>query len=245
MNVRAPLFLFIIFSLKALTTNLIAQGIQYTPNSSLYAEALEGNLLPIDLKKTVLTGLEFLFMEQYEDALDNFNHVLNALHSKGKLSEPLFGSALWGRLLCHAYSNQEQKAFNDLSLIRLWFIDSPCYFCKEFIYANSSVSNDSNHRIFQIADFANPNEKISSAECKQRVKGTASVMRLLVMKIPNRMLADAIQFTISELEHAALQCCERSHWTECLDPVVDSWSYLKKCMDKGSAIAPNLATPGR
>ena len=154
--------------------------------------------------------------------------------------DPLFGSALWGRLLCCAYNNQDQEAFLTLSLIRSHFIDSHCHYCREFAY-----SSEWNYKILKVADFANPNERISSAECKERVRGTASVMRLLAMKIPNRMLADAINFTISELEYAALQCCDRSHWTDCLSPIVDSWNYLKKCMDKGIAIAPNLATPGR
>src|SRR5580700_6580713 len=147
--------------------------------------------------------------------------------------------------LLNAHENQEEEAFNDLSFIRLYFIDNVCYHCTSSLYAYSSSNENSDYKIFQIADFANPNEKISSAECKDRVRGTANLMRLLATKIPKRAIADAVSFTIAELEYAASQCCDRSHWTECLSPVIDSWHYLKNCMEKGVAVAPRLAGPGR
>jgi hypothetical protein len=226
--------------------SLLNQDIPQMSETSLHAEAFENEQSqPITLETFASRGLKFLFTGQFEDALINFNHILNALHDTHKLNKFLLSTALWGRLLCHAYANQEEEAYNDLLFIRSYFIDNVCYSYKESIYANSFSSDNSDYKIFQIADFANPNEKISSVECRSRVRGTANVMRLLVTKIPNRALADAISFTITELEYAASQCCDRSHWTDCLSPIIDSWNYLKNCMDKGVAIAPNLASPGR
>jgi hypothetical protein len=67
----------------------------------------------------------------------------------------------------------------------------------------------------------------------------------LVLKIPNKTLAGAVAYAISELEHFSYGCCERSHWTECLGPVIDAWKYMKNCMDKGMKIAPKVISPGR
>ncbi len=196
------------------------------------------------LRKAVSRGLELLFLERYEEALIDFNHVLAKLDAEDDLDSLFFGVALWGRLFCYAYANQEKEAFDNLELIRSYFVDGFCYSCNEQVdIVSFSSVHSSQCIILKIASFENPGEKISVNECKERVRGTANIMRLLVMKIPNRMIADAINLTITELEHVAAGCCERSHWTECLDPIVNCWIYLKKCMDKGVAIAPNLVGP--
>lgn len=188
-------------------------------------------------------GFGSLLSGQFEDALADFNYVLYALRDINQPNEPMFGAALWGRLLCHAYADLEQDTLNDLSLIRAHFIGNSCrttlVHTRHYSVRNSGVS------IFRIADFADPNERLSPDQCKERVRGTANVMRILAMKVPNRALAEAISFTITELEYAACRCCERNHWTECLGPIVDGWNYLRMCMDKGAAIAPNLVGPGR
>jgi len=251
MNLRIYLFSIVILILNPLNAyendSLLNQDISQMSEGSLHAEALESEQpQPKALETFASRGFELLFMGEFEDALADFNHILDVLYDTHKLNETLFGAALWGRLLCHAYASQEEEAFNDLSFIRSYFIDnafSPCN--KSSIYANSLSNENFDYKIFQIADFANPNERISSAECKSRVRGTANLMRILATKIPSRILADAVNFTISELEYAACQCCDRAQWTECLSPIIDSWNYLKKCMEKGAAIAPNLASPGR
>lgn len=188
------------------------------------------------LEQINLYGLKLLFLEQFDEALLHFNRILTSLHENCKLDEPLFGAALWGRLLCHAYSDLESETFNDLAMIRSHFIKRNCHPC---------FDRNSNYRISLTADYVNPNEKLSPADCKERVRGTANIMRILVAKVQNRVLANALNFTIAELEYAASQCCDRTHWTECLNPIVNSWKYLKNCLDKGAAISPNLASPGR
>lgn len=70
-------------------------------------------------------------------------------------------------------------------------------------------------------------------------------MRLLLAKIRTPSLIAAAEFAIAELERACCACCDRSHWTECLSPIVDGWNYMKECMNKGAAIAPYLIWPGR
>lgn len=191
-----------------------------------------------------LRGLDFLFKGHFEEALVDFDVVLD----EDRLNETALGVALWGRLLCHAYTGQEEEAFNDLFYIRSYFIDNVCYPCFQSFtstHSSKSVSFEIDHQIVQIADFANPNERLSPAACKDRVKSTANVMRLFTVKIPNRALAEAINFTILELENAACRCCDRTHWTECLTPIIDSWNYLRKSFEKGVSIAPHLAGPGR
>lgn len=96
-----------------------------------------------------------------------------------------------------------------------------------------------------IAKFSDPNEKLNSEKCKERVRGTAQLMRVLTLKLKNQTLSAAINLSISELEHAAYECCEKSHWTECLNPIIDAWNYLKDCMDKGVKYAPYLLLPRR
>jgi len=99
--------------------------------------------------------------------------------------------------------------------------------------------------VHPIAQFANPNEKLSKEDCKDRVKCTADIMRLLTARIPSSRLAGAVNIAISRLEELAISCCYRSHWTDCMNPVIDAYNYIRKCMDKGASIAPKIIWPGR
>ena len=186
-------------------------------------------------------AIRFLGIGSYQKALDDFDHVLGSLFEKNNMGSPLFGSALWGRLLCHAYADNETESYRDLELIRSYFMSRTCCDHERTILTHGGNS----FKILRIAQFADPNENVSSGECKSRVRGTASLMRVLVLKIPNNKLAATINLTISELERFANGCCEGAHWTECLSPVIDAWHYLKNCMDKGVAIAPRLVSPSR
>lgn len=187
-------------------------------------------------------GVRYFFLGQFDLALDDFNHILTTLYTNKNMQSALFGAALWGRLLCHSYGNYEKEALEDLDFIRFHFLfsKSNCLCFNSMGYANNY-----GYSFFSAAQFENPNEKITSEECKDRVRGTANIMRLIVLKIPNNAIAQAVNFTITELEYAAYRCCERAHWTECLGPIIDGWHYLKNCMDKGVAIAPYLVGPSR
>ncbi|MBS0650843.1 MAG: hypothetical protein JSR93_06755 [Verrucomicrobia bacterium] len=115
-------------------------------------------------------------------------------------------------------------------------------------YQFSNFTNeDLNYKdyVFLIAEFANPDERISIEECRQRVKGTADIMRMLTARIPNASLIALVNLAISKIEDAMNSCCYKNHWTDCLAPIIDAYNYIKKCMDKGVAIAPNVIWSGR
>jgi hypothetical protein len=214
-----------------------------------------------------------------ENAIDDFNNVLNVLENRQETESSILALALWGRMLCHAYQNHEDEAIHDLDLFQSYFLSgcSPCT-GSQTISANLpsfNVASRKDERKFQrapiffdqlppgrvvntpnesliyndyvhpIAEFANPNERLSTEECKQRVKGTADIMRLLTAKIPNAKVVGAVNFAISQLEDAMNSCCYRERWTDCLSPIVDAYKYMKKCMDMGAAIAPKIIWPGR
>lgn len=216
-------------------------------------------------------GVRYFCLGLFEDALNDFNHVLDVLYDSQSTSDPLFALALWGRLLCHAYQDLEDEALQDLDIFQNCFL-SECLPCEN---SKADIIDSSNSRLitknyfpkFQdafvvlnhfsssrhinildirpIAQFANPNERISSGECKERVKGTADLMRLITARIPNGSLVAAINFAICQLEDIMYNCCNRNHWTECLTPIIDAYQYMKKCMDKGAQIAPKIIWPGR
>jgi len=104
--------------------------------------------------------------------------------------------------------------------------------------------NHSNY-VHPVAQFADPNERLSTEQCKDRVKGTADIMRLLSAKIPNASLVGLVNLAISRLEDAMKSCCYRERWVDCLSPIIDAYNYMKKCMDKGAAIAPRIIWPGK
>lgn len=111
----------------------------------------------------------------------------------------------------------------------------------------SPLNNKKNHQyhILPVAKFADPNERLSPSECKQRVKGTADVMRLLAAGVKKASLVAAINYAISQLEDALNNCCNRDHWTDCLTPIIDAYNYIRKCLDQGVAIAPKIIWQGR
>lgn len=187
-------------------------------------------------------GLKYFFLGKFDDALDGFNHILSVLHDNKETEDCLFGAALWERFFCHAYLDQVEEAFEDLRMIRTYFGQD----IRRCSSQNSDFQDSQGpYYILRIADFSNPDERISSAECRERVRGTINLINLLILKIPNKSLAAGVVYAISELESFANNCCDRSHWTECLNPVVDAWSYIKKCMDKSMKVYPQIISPGR
>jgi hypothetical protein len=191
-------------------------------------------------------GIRYFCIGLLEYALDDFNHVLNVLYNRQKTTEPSLALALWGRMLCHAYQNREEETFRDLDLFQSQFLlkCSPCMRSQP-VLATLPASSSYGYYVHPISRFVNPNEKLSPERCKQRVKGTADVMRLLIVRIPNASLVGAIGFAISQLEDVLYDCCYRNHWTDCLNPITDAFEYMKRCMDKGVAIAPRIVFPGR
>ncbi len=178
-------------------------------------------------------GLRYFCAGLFEDALIDFNQVLNAIDYTEKTEEPFLALALWGRLLCHSHLDQEAEAFEDLELFHSYFLNDclPCIDSEKintnfpFFYPSSIIQgykpqnassiskksssyplvntrnknlNYSNY-VHLVAEFANPNERLSTENCKNRVKGTADIMRLFTAKLPSSKLAVAINIAISRL----------------------------------------------
>ncbi len=219
-------------------------------------------------------GVRYFCVGMFEHALEDFKHVMTVSLGDKELQDSILALALWGSLFCHAFQNQDQEAFQDLDLFKTYFLpDCPCGSsktvltnspsCKEnrlnfqdtsISYASSSshydistdTANHANGYYFRsIANFANPNERLTVHECRDRVETTAKLMRILALKIPNAALAATTNIVIGQLEDFFSACCYRNHWTECLSPVIDAYQYMKRCMDRGVSIAPKLIFPGR
>jgi len=197
------------------------------------------SLCPVELRNE--RGLFLVLSQEYDAAIEDFEYVMNKLEDRKIKDRSLFASVLWGRFLAYAFSDEIEKSLSDLFLIRNLFLHGKCN-CQHEI-ASSIKNQGLAYSVFQIAEFADPNEKLTPEQCKQRVKATAIAMRALCTKIPNSAVRFAAETSIFELEEKAYACCEREHWTECLSPIVDAWKYLKECMDKGVRYAPYVIFP--
>lgn len=135
-------------------------------------------------------GIKYFLLENYQLAIEDFEYILNRL-CEGKISEhALFGTALWGRLFCHAYLGQDEIALDDLVLFNDYFRKKylSCECCFNDPRYSSAIANYFCAQT--VVQFANPDQKISAQECRDRVEGTAALMRILAMKIPNPNLAN-------------------------------------------------------
>jgi hypothetical protein len=177
-------------------------------------------------------GIIYLFTGQLENAVNDFNHVIENLTSDLPLEKKILGTALWGRMLCHAFSSQLNNTCNDSSLISSLFDKCTCHESREknlFIPANC---ND-HLMILPIAKFAYPEEKISKWECHDRTDRIAGKMRSLAELIPLYVVRQAVLWTIDRQSQKAHKCCENgNHWTECLGPIADVWKKLENTWDE-------------
>lgn len=192
----------------------------------------------MELKLLNERGLRYFLVGNFERAFKDLKTVVDSSLEDPEFDPSLLATALWGQLLCYAFTDAVNESFQILSMLKKRF-QNPC--SEEYCLINSVPNFQNNTCLF--ADFANANERISPEECKERVRGTAQLMRALVLKVPNRSVAGAIQLSIAELENSAYSCCELEHWTKCLSPIVDAWEYLKNSMEKGVKIVPYLPYP--
>jgi len=215
---------------------------QYCQEIQALTEEIESypiDLCPVELKNE--RGLFLFLSNEYELAIKDFEDIIERFESRGIGDRSIYASAIWGKFLAHAYSDKVDESVMDLFLIRRLFLHSDCN-CEEENF--SPVLNlNRGFSTLKVADFADPDERISPGKCKQRVKGVAIAMKALCLKIPNATVRFATEVSICELEQKAYGCCEREHWTECLNPIVDAWQYLKDCMDKGVKYAPYVLFP--
>jgi len=179
-------------------------------------------------------GIAYFFAGELENALNDFNYVLIKLETQQTLEKEIIGTALWGRLFCHAFKNQVQETYDDSLMIQWLFTGCSC--CEERLKKESFVpaSNCRNDFfVLPIAKFANPEEKISKWECHDRTKGISDKMRSLADLVPIFVVRTIVLFTIDKLEDRAHACCESgNNWTVCLGPIADAWQKLDDTWDQ-------------
>ncbi|MBS0603429.1 MAG: hypothetical protein JSS60_00155 [Verrucomicrobia bacterium] len=179
-------------------------------------------------------GISFFFIGKFDNALSDFDYVLENLDDKSNSYIDLIGTALWGRLLCHAFKNQLQEACDDCHMIESLFLESiPCDRCKntESITLANYIRNDLH--VIPVVKFANPDEKISKWECHDRTSILADKMRSLSDLVPSFIVRGLVLSLINRLSVNAHNCCEEGHhWTECLRPIAGAWQKLEKTWDQ-------------
>ncbi len=203
------------------------------------------NALPLVKKR----GILYFSIGEMDLALEDFNQILNVLLIHQKNDRQLIGTALWGRLLCHAFSGFSQEAYDDIHKVELFFVANAD--CKNQDLEDREVALGAGSLeglILPVAKFAHPNEKISSEECRSRVYRTAQAMRTIILKVPNVFVQCSVTYLIDELSQVGLSCCKNpSNWTSCLEPIVDAWHNLQDLweqladlLSKGIAINPHI-----
>ncbi len=185
-------------------------------------------------------GITLFFMGKFEEALSDFNFVITKLQTHETLEKTILGTALWGKLFCHAFNNQIQETHDDSLMIRMLFTECSC--CEEeldkraFTSARNSMgrlSRQKNFFVLPIAKFATPQEKITKRECRDRTNSIADKMRSLTELIPLYAARQCVFGAIKLLVANALACCEMGHhWTECLGPIADAWLKLEEIWDQ-------------
>jgi hypothetical protein len=177
-------------------------------------------------------GIVYFFIGKLENAINDFNHVIENSTTHLPLGKNLLGTALWGRMLCHAFGNQLNNAYNDSAMISSLFNECICCENREkdlFIPAHC----DDNFIILPIAKFAYPEEKISEWECHDRTNRITDKMRSLAELVPVYVVRQAVLWTIDKQSKKAHKCCENGkHWTECLGPIADVWKKLENTWDE-------------
>lgn len=176
------------------------------------------------LKACVERGINSFFIGELDSAIEDFTYVLRLVNPDEE--RQLFGTAIWGRMLCHAFAESIEKTCEDIQLIRQLFIDNiPCgqnkfpkggWAFQHVGYALAQNRYEDAHR------------KLTPQECNNRVNGTANVIRTIALKIKNPDINGIVNFVISQVENIGYRCCQDApDWTKCLDPIVNVWNHLK------------------
>ena len=197
-------------------------------------------------------GIYEFFTGKLDRAVENFDYVLNSLNPDTNEDRQLLAIALWCRMLCHAFSNSIEKTYADIQLIRYFFInanDSSPH--PIFDYASRTIIERETFVLIN-NKYSDGNQRITPAQCRDRVFGTANAARMFSAKIPDPKISWLVNTIISDLENFGNKCCEDApDWTKCLDPITNAWQKLKtswprikEIMDQGVVLAPYLAGPG-
>jgi hypothetical protein len=199
-------------------------------------------------------GISYFLAGELENALDDFNHVLTRSQSGQTSERELLGTALWGRLFCHAFGSQLQETREDSQSIQLLFLDRFCEVHREGEEYVKVHNLKDDVFVVPAALFANPGEQITKGECSDRRQSIADKMRSLADRVPLSEVRAEVFFAINQLSDRAYACCQRGieHWTACLTPIVDAWKKLDDDWDqlvdlhkKGVKIAPFVRGAGK
>ena len=196
-------------------------------------------------------AIDRLFTGELNLAIEDFSYVLSFLDPEIDDDRNLVASALWGRMLCYAYSDSPERAYDDIQLIKEIFIDPYQCDCDKGLDSSVGITLTSSvtSRPCTLAKYAAPNEKLTPTQCKERVRGTAAAAKVFAMKIRDTGVQLLVIEIIDQLASFGYNCCsDAPEWTQCLNPVVNawqtlkaSWNRLKEMMDNGVALAPYLA----
>lgn len=185
----------------------------------------------IDLSLLNERGMAYFFLGQFQSAIHDFSYVINKSTTNSS-KKTLLGTALWGRMLCHAFEDHFENTYNDALLISSFFNECDCEKNQEKEIP-LILSNCGNSPVaIPIAKFAYPQEQVSKWECHDRTKTIADKMRSLAELIPELSVRKIVIWVIENGEEKAHQCCESGkHWTECLGPIADIWKKLENTWD--------------
>lgn len=210
----------------------ILLGVMYLLSSNFVAFASnDGSLMMMsnfsENRLILDQGIKSFLESRFDDALEQFNTVLEYSHSKSEN----YGTALWGRALCHVILEDELEI--DADIIMLTEYSLCCKDCKEsLLLALSDPSTDIPQAV-PVNLFAEDNENISISECKQRANALArSIGELIDKKLPSAkdsLVRPKFKNFINYLTNEAYRCCESGNrWAACLESLAVQWREWKK-----------------
>ncbi|MBS0653572.1 MAG: hypothetical protein JSR39_08650 [Verrucomicrobia bacterium] len=178
-------------------------------------------------------GLAYFFIGQLEKAIEDFTFVIGNIQPEQIEESSQLGTALWGRMLCYAFSDKYENTYEDACAISALFC--PCNKNHERGNAKMVTSfNQQNERnVLPVAKFAYPEERVSIRECHERTTIIAEKMRSLAELIPSYAIRKTVNWLIDDQALKAHNCCKNgNHWTECLGPIADVWKKLENTWDQ-------------
>ncbi len=178
-------------------------------------------------------GISYFFKGEYLSALDNFDYIFQQkYHDEQSL---LIGAALWGKAICHACLDMSDEMMQDIHILESYFNSLFHYNCPSARNRKRlAFSDEQSHYSNWImktkqVQFANPNENISAAQCRDRVTGSAKALRdfiaPLIRDVGKQIIF--IQF-INVLEDRGIYCCrDGSIWVSCVTPIMQKLENWK------------------
>lgn len=178
-------------------------------------------------------GLAYFFIGQLEKAIDDFTYVIGAIQPEQTEEKSQLGTALWGRMLCFAFSDNYENTYEDACAISALFCPCNQNYVRIKDRTSISVGYQNELNILPVAKFAYPEERVSTWECHERTTIIVEKMKSLAELIPSYAIRKTVNWVIDNQAMKAHNCCKSgSHWTECLGPIADVWKKLENTWDQ-------------